>query len=117
MKQKHHNSSEVVVSGLLDYLKQEGQEELLPSVTDDLQQTVSKSKQADTILVESPILMDRQQVKSLQSVLKQKFQLDLPIENKINKKLVAGFTVTVGDWFLDASVFTQLQKLKQILLS
>lgn len=117
MKQKHHNNSQIVVSGLLDYLKQEGQEELLPAVTYDLQETVSKSRQADTILVESPIPMDSQQVKSLQSILKKKFQIELPIENKVNKKLVAGFTVTVGDWFLDASILTQLQKLKQILLS
>lgn len=117
MKQKRHHKSQVVAAGLLDYLKESGQEDLLSAVTQDLQDTVGNEKTIEEIVVESPIPMQSEQLRMLQNILKDKFNIEFPIVNKINKDLIGGFTIQAGDWFLDASLLHELKQIKHILLS
>ena len=108
-------TSSLVVQGLLDYLKETGQLKLLREVTQILDQKVGKSKKGDKIEVVSTIPMNQLQLKTLKDIVLEVFKENLPIENKINKGILGGFTLRVGDWFLDATLKRELENLKDVL--
>ena len=114
---KVSRKSEAVLQGLLDYFSETRSEELLPEVTKSLEEIVTKSKETREIVVASVILFDFTQIEKLKMILKKLLNVNLPIVNKIDKKLIGGFTVRIGDWFLDASLIHQLQIIKRSLLS
>ncbi len=109
--------SDLVVEGIVDYLKETRRENLLPQVTQILEQQTKNTKKAKEILVSSPISLEKHQLKSLKFIVSKLFRQDLPLVNKINKNLIGGFTLKVGDWYLDASLSRELIDLKQSLLS
>lgn len=113
---KLSKTSSGVVTGLMDYLSETGQNEVLPEVADHLQDLITASKGADKIMVTSVIDLSVLQLKSLKQTICSIIGSNLPIENKTSKSLLAGFTVSVGDWFLDASLIKQLVNLKLGLL-
>lgn len=57
------------------------------------------------------------QMENLKKSLEKIHKTNLSLENKIDKKLLGGFTVRVADWFFDASLLTQLANLKQEIVS
>ncbi|MBI4990548.1 ATP synthase F1 subunit delta [Candidatus Gottesmanbacteria bacterium] len=113
---KRSLKSNAVLQGLLDYLSQTGKEDLLPEVTKSLENVVAKSKKAEEIIVNSALPLKTEEIKNLKNVLKKITNVDLPVVNKVDKKLIGGFTVRLNDWFLDASLYHQLQLIKQSLL-
>jgi len=56
------------------------------------------------------------QLDNLKNDLNKMHNGDFLLVNKIDKNLLGGFTVRVADWFFDASLSSQLSKLKQTLL-
>jgi len=116
MKKKTKTYS-IVVSGLLDYLAETDQSKLLPQVTAELRNLVEKPGEVKEITVTSFLPLTPQQLEVVKIALYKFLNLDLPVTNKIDKKLLGGFTVAVGDWFLDASLAYELRKLKQLMLS
>ena len=69
-----------------------------------------------TAIITSPIRLTVEQINYLQIILKKIFNEVLPVQNIIDKNILAGFTVKVGEWYLDASLKTELNNLQQILL-
>lgn len=108
--------SNAVLQGLLDYLGEKGEEDLLPEVTRSLEAIVAKTKKAEEILVYSAIPFTDEQLIRLKTILKKLLNIDLPIIDKVDKKLIGGFTIKVKDWFLDASLLHQLHLIRQQLL-
>lgn len=106
-----------VVAGLLDYLNETGETRLLPEVTKELENFLEESKKIQSITVTSAVPLTLLQKESLRTILGKLLKVDLPIINNINKNLLGGFTIRVGDWFLDASLSQQLIYLRQMLLS
>ncbi len=104
-----------VVKGILDYLDQSKQKGLLSEVESILETKVKKEKKADKIIVKSFILLSSSQLKSLQKQVNQIMKLELPISNQIDKQLLGGVTITVGDWFVDASLAKDLNNITQLL--
>lgn len=66
-------------------------------------------------LVLSAVLLTPEQKERLRGVLKKIFHQDVEIENRIDKSVLAGFLVRIGDWFLNATVKNELSRLKQSL--
>lgn len=110
-------TSNLVVQGLLDYLKETGQVALITDVTQILENELIKTKKADKIEVISTVPMSQSQLRTLKTLINKLFKQSLPVENKIDKVLLGGFTIRVGDWFLDATLKRELQNLKTILQS
>lgn len=113
---KLSNASSGVVTGLIDYLSETGQKEVLPEVAGHLADLIASSRGADKILVTSVIDLSNTQLSILKQTICTIIGTNLPIVNKTSKNLLAGFTVSVGDWFLDASLIKQLENLKSGLL-
>lgn len=114
---KISKKSKQVLKGLLDYLKDTGEEKLLPEVTQTLGEVVVKSKKAEEIVVTSVVPLTDEEKENLQDILSKNLQGNLPIVNKIDKTLLAGFTIRVKDWFFDASLARQLESLKRSIMS
>ena len=69
-----------------------------------------------TAIITSHIRLTVEQINYLQITPKKIFNEVLPVQNIIDKNILAGFTVKVGEWYLDASLKTELNNLQQILL-
>lgn len=113
---KIKTKSELVVRGLLDYLSETNQTKLLPEVTEALKNLFQDKNKKKEIVVVSFVKLSDAQMENFRAVMKKLLGVDLPIVNNVNKKLLGGFTVSVGDWYLDASLQRELINLKRSLL-
>lgn len=115
MKQKK-KKSQYVVSGLIDFLEEVGEDSLLPDIVDTLKAQAGDKKISKAKVI-SAIGLTTQQKEALRDALFNLFKLNLPIVNIVDKKIIGGFTVYVGDWQLDASILQELRRIKNKLLS
>ena len=106
-----------VVSGLLDYLNETDQSDLLPQVQETLGTIVGKSKKAEKIMVTSTVALTDIQKKLIQNFVIKKIGVHLPLVNTIDTNIIGGFTLHVGDWYVDASLAFALKNLSRSLLS
>ena len=67
----------------------------------------------DTIVVTSAVPMDTVQKQNLENLLKTKYGIEGRMEYRTEKKVLAGFTVTYDNWYLDASVARELEEMKK----
>ena len=67
----------------------------------------------DIIIVTSAIPMDLDQKQMLENLLKTKYGIEGRMEYRTDKKVLAGFTVTYDNWYLDASVARELSEMKK----
>ncbi|OGF99920.1 hypothetical protein A2Y99_02985 [Candidatus Gottesmanbacteria bacterium RBG_13_37_7] len=113
-KDKHSN---FVVSGLLDYLTETNQTTLLPEVARELQFLTEESKKADAIIVTSSVALTAKQYEYLVTVLKTLLNINLPLRNIVDKKILGGLTIKVGNWYLDATLIKEINNISQLLIS
>lgn len=105
-----------VVSGFINYLSDTHQDFCLPEVTDQLQHLINQAKIVKKIIVTSSIHLTDEQIIKVQQIIVNMLGINIPVENKINKHLLGGLTISVGDWLLDASLSRQLKNLKKSLI-
>lgn len=115
MKKISATGSEVV-SGLIDFLEESGRKDVLSEVTATLENLERESEGADKIIVKSFVSLTREQSEKLKEQINKLINQDLPLENIVEKKLLGGLTVQVGDWFLDASLSRELLNLKNVII-
>ena len=117
MKKHASKESSSVVAGILGFLSDSGKTNLLSSVSEVLDEVVDKTKHADEIIVTSPVLLTRVEMKRVRAVVSGFLKRDLPAVNRIDTRLIGGFGIRVGDFFLDASLASEVTNLKQLILS
>lgn len=110
------NQSNTITQGLLDYLSETGRRAMLPEVTQQLQNLLDESDRIKEIIVVSIQPLESGQLNDLKKTIAKLLDINLPVVNRIDKHLIGGFTIKIGEWFLDASVVRQLQELKKQLL-
>ena len=69
------------------------------------------------IVVVSAVVFSSDRLENIRKILPPFADKNSSIINRIDKKLLGGFTVRVGDWFLDASLAYQLEELKDSLIN
>lgn len=114
---KGTQKSDHIVLGLLDYLSEAGEKNLLPEVSTQLQKIVDSSKKPQAIEVTSAISFTNDQKIRLGEILKKILTIEVPLKFRVNKNVLAGFDIRIGDWFLDATMRYQLYRYKKQLLS
>ena len=70
----------------------------------------------DKILITSVFKLSADQVDKIKKSINKILKVDLPVENKIDSKLMGGFTIKVNDWFLDSSIKHEIDLIKRSLL-
>lgn len=105
--------SHVVASGILAYLKESRQIDLLRAVTEQLEKVSGKTRRARHIVVTSVIPITPSQKQMVLGMVKKTLGLSLPIVNKIDKSILGGLTVRVGDWSVDATIAGALDRVSE----
>lgn len=67
-----------------------------------------------TATVISVIPLSHEQQSEIEGKLAKIFTRKISLVNKIDKKLLGGFTIRLGDWYLDASLFNDIQNIKAV---
>ncbi|QCU91039.1 F0F1 ATP synthase subunit delta [Thiomicrorhabdus sediminis] len=83
----------------------------LPEVADqfeDLRAAEEKRIRATVISARKPTV---EQKKKLSAALNAKFDAEVEINYEVDESLIAGIKIVVGDWAIDGSALTQLNKL------
>jgi len=65
----------------------------------------------EEIVVTSAMALSAQQLSQIKKIIPVEIASTLPMVNKVNKKILAGFIIEVGDWSLDASLNYELKEL------
>lgn len=110
-------SSEAVTRSLLDILKESGEMTLLPGVAKELEDELNKTAPPKEALVSSASEMKDDRKKDLEKALSGFLNQEVPFTYRTDASLLGGFTVQIGEWFLDASIRHELNKLKNTLES
>ncbi|OGG16617.1 hypothetical protein A3D77_08035 [Candidatus Gottesmanbacteria bacterium RIFCSPHIGHO2_02_FULL_39_11] len=111
------NNPEVITQSLLDVLKESGELSLLPEIADELEEELGKKKNPKEVVVIGAIEIKGDQKKELEHVLSRFLTHPVPFTYQHDASLLGGFTVQIGDWFLDASIRHELNELKTALES
>ncbi len=117
MKRGAQKESSSVVAGILGFLKDSGKSNLLTSVAEVLDEAAGKTKQANRIVIASAVRLNPQELARLKGAVSVFLKTTLPTTNVIDKTLIAGFSIRVGDFFLDASLGAEVDSIKNLLVT
>ncbi len=117
MTKTSSNTSSSVAAGILGFLSARGQTSLLPTVAQVLDEAAGKSKRADKIVVTTASPLTKEQLMNIRSIVERFLRRNLPIAAAIDRSLIGGFSIRVGDFFLDASVAADVEGIRHMLLS
>lgn len=67
------------------------------------------------VTLKTPVAPDREITSRLEELLRQKLNSDVEITKVIDESLIGGFTIRMNDLLYDASVKTQLKRIKEIM--
>lgn len=117
MKKRVNKESNSLVAGIVGFLSDRGKTNLLSSVSEVLDEVVDKTKHARNIAITSAVPLTRDELARLQKIISRFLNNDLPVSNTVDAALIGGFSVRVGDFFLDASIASEITGIKQLLLT
>jgi len=66
--------------------------------------------------IKSVIPLDNDTAKRIKTILEEKFKCKIELNEKVEKELIGGFTLRVEDQQIDASIATQLNKIRKELM-
>lgn len=103
---------------LLKIVIENGRLDALPSITDQFRELLDKERNEAEVTIESPYPLDGQQLDDLVKALTNKFpNLKLKPKIVLDKSLIGGVRVTVGDKVLDGTVKARLAEMQAALTS
>ena len=76
-------------------------------------EAVAKTRGEESGRVESAIELSREERERLEQTLNKILKRRVDLSYGLNRKLLGGLRVTVGDWKLDATLATQLVEMRQ----
>ena len=88
---------------------------LLPEIAEQFDVLKNQSESAAKVVITSAFALSDEQVKDLVSALELKFGLKLKPQIAVDKSLIGGVRVVVGDQVLDTSVQAQLVRMRETL--
>lgn len=117
MKQNKGNESASVVSGILGFLRDRGKGDLIASVAAGLDTVVDSSRVVNKIIITSAIRLTDEQMRQIKKLVCKFLKREIPAVNRIDKETLGGFSIRVGDFYLDATLESELNLVKNALLS
>ncbi|MCL5675579.1 MAG: F0F1 ATP synthase subunit delta [Patescibacteria group bacterium] len=102
---------DVLTKSVLDVLTARKQRGLLPQVSAALKRIDSDQKNQNKGIVYAPILLDKQRLHRVKNVVQKLAQRDIELTTKLDRNMLGGFRVEVGDWVLDASLRSDFVRL------
>jgi len=100
---------EEIVAGFIDYLKSKNQLNNLPKIIDCLNKQVAN--QQNTALVISSAALNSSEIEKIHQFLKKKLGKDFAIDLEVDKALMGGIKIKVGDQIIDLSLNNRLNQM------
>ncbi|MDD3662643.1 MAG: F0F1 ATP synthase subunit delta [Candidatus Pacebacteria bacterium] len=109
-----NGKEEAITNSILTYIKNYKLESLLPKVIEFLENKIKKESEWNTLSIKSEISIDE----SIKNNIKIKLKATeaQKIENKVEEGLIGGFVATYKGVIYDASIYNQLQLLRESLI-
>lgn len=104
---------DLITQGFLQYLEKSGQIGKLPKLAKDqirLSRTIMDPNRA---VVQTVVLLTNEEKKALEKKLESVFQRPITIENRVNKDIVGGMFIRLGDQVIDATLKARIEKLQE----
>lgn len=102
-------------ASFLSVLAQKNRIKLLSRVFEEFSLLARERLGEVTVLVETPFELTEEDKNDLGSILKRKIGKKIILEIRINKNLIAGARVKIGDRVVDGSLKMRLEKLKEVI--
>lgn len=104
------------VDGVTKYLRGSGGAgTMLPNVTAVLHKITSSERAGKLARVESSVALTSKEKSDINRFLSRLLSREATLQCTINKELIAGLRITVGDWVVDTSVATQISTMQEML--
>ncbi|MBI3559891.1 F0F1 ATP synthase subunit delta [Candidatus Gottesmanbacteria bacterium] len=98
------------VDGVTKYLRQHGtSDDMLPKVTAALHKISNSARTEKTARVESTVVLTPKEKTEISRLLSRLLSHAVIIECTINKELIGGLRIAVGDWIVDTSLASQVR--------
>lgn len=111
MKGKKFNSDEVV-AGIVDFIKEETDEDLLFAVIDQFDNLLPQSKRSVDIRILSYPKLSNEQKESINKKVSGMLNRQVKLSEIVDDTLIGGFKLQIGDFIYDASIKGQLESVK-----
>lgn len=100
------------LKNFLNILLDKNRFEFLSEIHDDFRKLVFPYKNMVEATVLTVVPLDEDQRKALEEKLKQRFNKEVILDNKIDESILGGAVVYVGDQIIDGSIKNQLNQMK-----
>ena len=104
------------VDGVTKYLRGSGGAgAMLPKVTAVLHKITTSQRAGKVAKVESSVTLTSKEKSDISRFLSRLLSREVTLQCTINKDLIGGLRIGVGDWIVDTSIATQLSSLQEML--
>lgn len=104
------------VDGVTKYLRHGGTgDAMLPKMTAVLHKITSSARIEKTALVESTVALTPKEKMEIGRFLSRFLTHTVILECQINRELIGGIRVAVGDWVVDTSLAAQIHEMQEVL--
>lgn len=102
------------IDGVTKYLRQHGTSDvMLPKVTAALHKISNSARMEKTAKVQTAVVLTPGERAEISRLLSRLLTHTVTIECTINKELLGGLRINVGDWILDTTVLGQIEAMKE----
>lgn len=101
-----------IVDGILEYLKDQGSLDLLPSVAEELTQRSWSAIDPSLAIIFSKQKLAKTQLDKIKTSLSKYLDRPIRLKTRLDKSIIAGFRVEIAGTVIDATVNKKLNELK-----
>lgn len=105
-----------ITISFIKLLLQNRREEHLQDIARNFLTRYRRFKGIETALFTTAISVDQNIYKKIKSIIEQQLKTEVELNSQIDEKIIGGFILKVGDKQIDASVLSNLNKLRRKLL-
>lgn len=107
-----------VAKEVIDVILEGNDPHLIPHLSDEFSRIAAKIKREHTVTIITATSLPEKQKKQIIDELQKIFSKNITnVETVVDKKILGGMKIQIGDTLIDASVRSQLERLKIHLLS
>ncbi len=92
-------------------------ETYIPSISRYIQTLIRKEKNIKTVVISTAQELDENLLQKIQKILEKELKATVELSQKVNPEIIGGLILRIDNQQYDASVSTQLEKLKKTLLN
>lgn len=103
---------EEVIGGVIDFIQDTTHDSLLPEVASQLSSLIDQEGKVKIATITTASSLTEEQKEQIRKKIEEAVGFEISLREIIDKNLLGGFKIKLGDWIYDASIKGALEKLK-----